>query len=178
MNKKEKTSKRKKSCNKKVTSPNDNAHSKKRQAKIKEASQIIDFCPLFISSHTPLSYPPYTTTTTNTHRQGTSQNHHPREPMSEQAKSTETETASAGVTTTITFATLPRELHCQLTKFLTSYETITGLSTSASWLRRLCLPLVEEVHIVVPSLREAFATAQAEGNDEAGFACLPRDDEV
>jgi hypothetical protein len=96
--------------------------------------------------------------------------------MSEQVKTTET--ASAGRNTFSTFTTLPKDVHRQLPRFLTSYETITGLSASASWLRKLCLPLVEEVHIVVPSLREAFETAQAERNDEAGFACLPRDDEA
>jgi hypothetical protein len=107
------------------------------------------------------------TTTNITHRQDT------------EAKITETETATAGssTTSTTTFTTLPKDVHYQLPQFLTSYETITGLSASASWLRRLCLPLVDEVHLVVPSLVQAFITAQVEGNDAAGYTCLPRNDE-
>lgn len=49
---------------------------------------------------------------------------------------------------------------------------ITGIGTSTGCLRELCLPLVKEVHIVIPTLQQASELARLNGRD-AGQTLLP-----
>ena len=84
--------------------------------------------------------------------------------MQEQAK-TATPTASR-------FQHLPSDVQHQIVQFLSSYEVITGIGSSARCLRNFCLPLVEEVCFVIPALDDAFYIAKKNGK-EAGLALLP-----
>jgi hypothetical protein len=93
--------------------------------------------------------------------------------MQEQAKTaTPTPNSTTTITTTSSFEHLPNEVQQQILECLNSHELVTGIGTSARWLRKLCLPLVKEVHIVIPYLQHASEVARLNGL-EAGLALLP-----
>ena len=94
--------------------------------------------------------------------------------MQEQAKTaTPTPSSTNNTTTTSSFVHLPKEVQQQILECLTSHELITGIGTSSRWLRNFCLPLVKEVHIVIPALQRASKIARMRGK-EAGLALIPK----
>jgi hypothetical protein len=95
--------------------------------------------------------------------------------MNDQVKTTAaSSTAASSSSDTITVFTsdnLPTDVLQQILECLSTYELVTGIGTSARWLRKLCLLHVKEVHIVIPALQHASDTARLHGRD-AGRALL------